>query len=84
MMWSQLEKEKDLIFVSGRRGSQYNIFATMALITLNKQRSEQRDSGSLLSVHLPCVVSLLSDIRTALSLWTFPLLGANLDFSYSH
>ena len=83
MMQSQLEKEKDLIFMSGRRGSHYHL-CNDGISNTNKQHGEQRDSGSLLSGHLPRTGSLLSDTCTALSPWTFPPLGANLDLSYSH
>lgn len=80
----QLEKENDLIFMSGRRGSWYNPPVMMALITLKMQRGEQQDSGSLLCTHLPLTGSLLSGTHTALSLGTLPPLRANLDLSYSH
>jgi len=49
-----------------------------------QQRGGQQDSGSPRSMHLPRVGSLLSDTRTALSLRTFPPLGAKLDLSHSH
>lgn len=82
-MRPQLEKEKDLIFVGGRRGSRCNPHVTMTLVTPKKQRGEHEDAGSLLPVGLPRMGSLLFGTRTALSLWTFPPLGANSDLSYT-